>query len=447
MPTRFYYAPIDPRYDDIGAGVGEGLASGVSSFLDERDRRRERQRRDERDAMERELHEIGMYESGYRRGQAPTEEATRFRPQEREQPDWGGLFARGAERIDVRTGELRDPSEPPNELNDALTQRVRDEAATRRGSAGELPEPGRVGMSLFSDEPVTFETRPAAELKERRTQPGFEQVTEGLYRDTGFLERERDRIAGVEAGDDGLDEIAAALEELYPDMSPEEARAHATLMGRGSGIYGDAMELGPEDDPEFETPVRGSPEYMQMLEDEAAARRRGAPPASAAERGPMTFPQAMDFLEEQYAIRDRLGDVVGYYLSPMEMRELAISMSSPGGESVELPSPTELYEQMQGGLPEGAIEERQGGGGIGGFFRNLFGGRGRGEPARPQFVDTTTTAPDTGTERPAELDPRVIQEGRDLVDEFSGFADDELEEVLRESGFSEQEIDEILHGR
>lgn len=479
MPTRFYYGPIDDGMADLGAGIGRGIEGGTHGFLDERDRRRQRRRDDERDAMEKELHELGLYESGYRRGTAPVEEesvvARGHRPTQT--PEFGSLFGRPDQMVDPTTGELVDPREAPNELNEALTSRFRTESQRVRDAAsGRGPRPaevGPVGSSLFSRDPVSFEQIPDERLRIQRRMPGYEQVTEGIYRDDNFVAREREAAAAeARAGrapgaapDEGLDtdEIAKALMTLYPDMTQEEAEGHATLMGTGASIYGDALDLFPEDEEESATPERGTPEWYDMLEEEAAARRRGAPPASAspASRAPMTFSQADEYLVDTYAIRDQYGEIVGSYLTPGERYEYAVQMSSPGAGVLDLPTPAELHER-QFGSPAGAPppEETRGGGirdFFGGIGRRLIGeesalGRGiRGalgrdgqpgaaaEPEEPEDVEPA----DTGT----FIDQRVVDDGRQLVDEFPGFQRDELEDVLRDSGFTEEEIDAILEGR
>lgn len=441
MATRFYYAPIDSGWGDVGRSVGGGIERGVSNFVAERERQRRNERQDELDErdrerfeMEKELHELGLYEEGYRRGEVPTEEVD-FRstprreipPGARPQDFFGAETAYGNLIVDPRTGDLVDPRTP-------------NPAAMQRSPTADMPEPGPVGMSLFSREAPSFEALPDEALKARRNLPGYEQVTSGLYRDPSADPEARARRETLTEQLAVQDEIAEALMQAYPELPEERARGLARLQGMGANVPGWMQDIV---DPEaaaaasWGTPRRDEYGNVYQINDDGEVRFiEGVTERVPGDTGGggvpgLSYGAAMDSVEEMYAIRNRLGDTEGYLLSPGEMHSIAVRMTQDPGYS---PPPREQFERRFEDEPGistdrgGAPEEDDGLGilgRIGRWWRESGPGSG-------------------GREGGVQVDSATVQEGRRLIEQYPNLRPDQVEGILEDVGFTDEEIEAIL---
>lgn len=153
-------------------------------------------------------------------------------------------------------------------------------------------------------------------------------------------EEEQARRQQIEGEDREARRRSAALSEALASLNlekggieldriknpqPEPLKANVNRGGVSvSGVPLDQLEtiLGGLPDAGPTTPVRGTPEYLQMLAAEAAARRAAGGGGEPEPR--MNFNQALSYIRDRYVVPDPAGGLGTVpYLSPNEEAELA----------------------------------------------------------------------------------------------------------------------------
>lgn len=316
MPAeRFYYRPPDPGYAALGAGLAQGIQSGVGGYLDERDRRKDRERQERLDQERREneaynrsrqelFDEIQLASAGGGMGRAP-----------------------GREKYDLDFGKVGMARGGPGSV---LTQPVQlgpegpgvVERAAQDPNFGKYRQVGSGQHMAYIEDP--------------------EQRNMRLMRQEAMMEDELQDL--------DRQRLFESLSAARPDMAEGEAMGAAGLLSSGSANYRDL----------FNTPwqPRTREEYEDIYEFEQKNRRLGG----SADRSLPSFENAYEMLKELYGQWDEDGRFLGYSLSNQEMLDLAEAIAS--GDDYELPEPT-----GGGGAPQAPAEEERGG--DGGFIRTL----------------------------------------------------------------------------
>lgn len=277
------YSPRDYGYTR-SPGLLEGLShiaqQGAQGFVTgEAD---ERQRESAR--LDQELQELELYESGVRRGRAPTEEV----------PEEEDIFAGelpGQQRTNERSeaapppifrGELPGRSAPATGLEAGLGQMAQQ---------GLPPEPQVVaipgayveGMGFsprtITDQDLVGHTRAAARVPRTRVQPGYEQATENLYIDREATPAARERRAETEEARAQRGMLERGLEAMERgDMTPSEQADLLESDVPASVIFGDEGTGGDEGTiraagREFPNTPAGAAAALAWIEETAGARR------------------------------------------------------------------------------------------------------------------------------------------------------------------------------
>lgn len=408
MPRRYYFAPVDSGMGDVGRALGGAIANAPTDFQNARSAEEQRQQRAEGAARDRELYDLELFEQGYRRGETPRETVD-FRSGPSSRPERPGRRAPetaggsgnvfeggiGMQRRQEPAGDSLFGAMSPSQ---AMAPRA---ARSREDFSGSIFADGGAGAGI--------ERIPDERLRAQVTKPGYQQISDDLYLDQNATPEARGQLAQRTQMGEQEDEIFQAL--VARGFPEEEARGEAKMMVQGidGAVYG-AMnrrggapqEMSEEDAdilynalltrypsmteemaanevelirrgmtgqvpnfsgmggaPSSATPQRGTPEYIQMLEDENAARargtRQGQPAATSSaggttttgatsSRSAPTFGQAQDAVNELYAVRNSQGEVAGYILSQMERFELAQALSR--GENPEIPDPDSIRQAL-----------------------------------------------------------------------------------------------------
>ena len=420
MASRFYFVPVEDGLARLGAGLARGIYGATGQY----ERMRERQRRQPIEDLERALFEAQAYEAGVRRGPRPTRtiEPT---PQV-ELPDFrrGPLFPDADADVGVRTA----------------LERAGD---TPLGRSRLLPE------TSWMREPPALDV-PDSAYRVEIPDPDTIQLSDDFWLESPESRARRRLQFERETRDQELEELASLLDEAATsgEITPGVAVRFPALLDRYFRSRGIG---GPYE------PVRGTPEWLDALEDELKLRSQ-----YDAERASPGITPTARYMQNAYLARRFLNEIAAINAwepkpgeSPEEFRraqeearerlrevyqmneEQANQLIRYGPDVIdEWTSPSERLDDED----EDEIDA----------LESQLGGRGTlSDPFDLPPIRAIPPASRRGRSRredPAEArlsDEQVSQ----IRVELRGLSRAEQEEVLREAGLSDAQIEQVLGRR
>jgi len=383
MPAeRFFYRPVDPGYAQLGASIGSGIENAVGGYLDERDRKADRERQTQLDeerrkdldyqrSRQRLFDDIALAEAGGARGRPP-----------------------GAERYDMDFGEI------------GMARRGPGNILTRDIQLGPQPQ-----------EPGVVETA--------ANDPDF-----GIYREIGAgdqrgyimdpqvrMQREAQAEAGAEltAREAERNALRESILALNPDMDPNRATGEAGMMASGMADYPDfhPSASGTGSSNRTFTPNQA----MEYLKDIYSEKDEFGNPL-----GYLMDPQTMYELADAMARGEPVELPDPSTLQP-GMTDMAFGDESEGAEGPG------FFENLF--FRHNPFASSRGGAGVGGQPGQRGGmmEEGVGESGEGDVAPTYT--------------PEQVSSVQDHLKEM-GYPEDMWADALREAGFGDEEIRQII---
>lgn len=288
MAGRYYYAPVNPGYDRMAAGIMQGLNGGIQGFMAGRQRQDDQARQDTADARAAEAHAVRLHSLGARRGQAPTET---WQPDDLIPTDVG---PRESEQLG--SSLVPEPANMPRFGPQVATDMAPPNAAPRFGTdwlqgAGDerLPQGFQAGPDMFGP------GRTAEDLAVTRTAPGFTQFSEDLYFDesaTPLGQRQAFREEEAQAKEAAFAQNVTLIDEAIrvhnPDMPEAQRRALSHAAAQHPSMVDDLLE--PPEEATIQVNGRKFPDSPEGYAQAEAWQRRMAgarrAPGGGEERAP-----------------------------------------------------------------------------------------------------------------------------------------------------------------